>query len=64
MMSKTMADVMRRSQTIAVGGTRVNRSLAMAAPNWTEMIPATTSQAAGIRFVRGTEPLCQTYPSL
>lgn len=54
-----MAEVMSRSQTIAVGGTKVNRSLAIAAPNCTETIPATTSQAAGIRFVTGTEPLCQ-----
>ena len=61
-----MAEVMSRSQTIAVGGTKVNRSLAIAAPNCTEMIPATTSQAAGILF-RGTGPLChavtQLYPA-
>jgi len=51
--------VMSRSQTIAVGGTKVNKSLAIAAPNCTETIPATTSQTAGIRLVTGTEPLCQ-----
>jgi predicted transcriptional regulator len=61
MMSKTMAEVMSRNQTIAVGGTRLNRSLAMAAPNCTETIPVTTSHAAGIRFVTRTEPLCQTW---
>src|SRR6188508_1108606 len=60
MMSKTMAEVMSRNQTIAVGGTRVNRVLAMAAPNCTETIPVVTSHAAGIRFVTRTEPLCQT----
>lgn len=39
----------------------------MAAPICTETIPVTTSQAAGIRFVRGTGPLChaqaQLYPA-
>ena len=37
---------------MAVGGTRPNRSLAIAAPNWTERIPPTTSQTAGIRSSR------------
>jgi len=45
--SKITADVMSRSQTIAVGGTKSNRSLAIAAPTWTEMIPDSTSQTGG-----------------
>src|SRR4029450_8596141 len=62
--SKITAEVTSRSQTIAVGGTRSNRSLAIAAPTWTETIPVITSQTAGIRFVRGTELLCQTYAAV
>jgi hypothetical protein len=50
---------MSRSQTIAVGGTKSNRSLAIAAPTWTEMIPDNTSQTAGIRSGSRTAPLCQ-----
>src|SRR3954451_12131647 len=46
--TNTTVDVASRSQTIAVGGTIWNRCLAIAAPNWTEKIPATTSQTAGI----------------
>ncbi|GAA1426594.1 hypothetical protein GCM10009616_01570 [Microlunatus lacustris] len=38
-----------RNQTIAVGGTNGNSCLAMAAPNWTETMPPTTSQTAGTR---------------
>ena len=45
--SKITAELMSRSQTIAVGGIRSNRSLAIAAPNWTEMIPEITSQTGG-----------------
>src|SRR5215210_4564993 len=45
----TTAEVTRRSQTIAVGGTTGNRSLAIAAPNWTETMPPITSQTAGMR---------------
>jgi hypothetical protein len=33
--------------------------LAIAAPTWTEMMPATTSHTAGIRSGSRTEPLCQ-----
>src|SRR5690349_24308558 len=50
--SRIRAEVANRSHTIAVGGTRPNRSLAIAAPNWTEKIPPTTSQTAGIRSSR------------
>src|SRR5512139_3742255 len=41
--TRITAEVASRSQTMAVGGTRLNRSFAMAAPTWTDTIPATTS---------------------
>jgi len=59
MISKITADARSRSQTIAVGGTSWNRSLAIAAPTWTEMIPEITSHAGGIRLSDRTAPLCQ-----
>src|SRR5215207_8152052 len=59
--SKITAEVPSRSHTIAVGGTKSNKSLAIAAPTCTEMIPVITSHTAGIRSGSRTEPLCQTY---
>ena len=41
--------MIRRNQTIAVGGTTPKSCLAIAAPNWTETMPPTTSQTAGMR---------------
>ena len=46
---KITADVTRRSQTMAVGGTTPKSCFAIAAPNWTETMPPTTSQTAGMR---------------
>src|SRR5512139_1701195 len=45
--TRTTAEVTSRSQTMAVGGIRLNRSFAMAAPTWTDTIPATTSHTDG-----------------
>jgi hypothetical protein len=47
--SKITAEVASRSHTMAVGGTVPNSCFAMAAPNWTEKMPAITSHTAGIR---------------
>ncbi len=53
MATRTTAEVSSRSHTIAVGGIRWNRSLAIAAPTCTEAMPATTSHTAEASLVPG-----------